>query len=158
VENILPQRLSVGGYHEWSNGRYFTFGATWIDFSEFGTGDVEIEGNTVAEPDAIFKDLWILSVGAGFPVNAQTTYRFGAVYLSQAVNDHKRTLALRLDRVIGIGAGLQRVFSSGVLDCNINLYLLGDAPVDTGPAPLRGRVSGESQHPYALAIDLAWHW
>jgi long-chain fatty acid transport protein len=56
VENILPQRLSVGGYHEWGDGRYFTFGATWIDFSEFGTGDVEIEGDTVAEPDAIFAD------------------------------------------------------------------------------------------------------
>ncbi len=158
VENILPQRLSVGGYHELDDGRYFTFGATWVDFSEFGTGDVEIEGMTVAEPAGIYDDIWAFSVGAGFPVDAKTTYRVGALYVSQAVDDDKRTLALRLDRVIAIGAGVERVFERGVLDLNINVYLIGDAPVDTGTSLLRGRVVGESKNPYAFAIDLAWHW
>ena len=34
----------------------------------------------------------------------------------------------------------------------------GDAPVDTGPSLLRGRVVGSNSNPYALLLGIAWHF
>lgn len=159
VDNVLPQRLSLGSYHELEDGRYITFGATWIDFSEFGTGAVSLEGTRVAEPEGVYDDIWAVTVGAGFPVDDRTTYRVGAFFVSQMVDDDKRPLSMRLDQMVGIGAGVQRVLEDAVIDFNLNLYHLGDAPVDTGTdSPVRGRVVGESKSPYAISVDFAYHW
>jgi long-chain fatty acid transport protein len=81
------------------------------------------------------------------------------MYLSKAVDDDKRTLALRLDRIWAVGVGISRQLDDSRLDLNLNVYNLGDAPVDTGTGnPMRGRVVGESSSPYAISIDIAWHW
>jgi len=159
VENILPQRFQVGLYHEFDSGRYVTVDALWIDFSEFGTGDITVENNAVVTPEGIFDDLWGVTLGMGFPKDDRTTWKFGMMYLSEAVDDHKRTLSLRLDRVWAVGVGVSKKLENSRLDLNLNVYNLGDAPVDTGPGnPLRGRVAGESSSPFAVAVDIAWHW
>jgi long-chain fatty acid transport protein len=40
----------------------------------------------------------------------------------------------------------------------VSFYDTGEAPVDTGFDPLRGRVVGKSEDPYAISFDLTWHW
>ncbi len=62
-------------------------------------------------------------------------------YLSSAVDDDKRTLAMALDRVIGVGGGVSfPLEGTRRMDINLNLLDTGEAPVDTGANPVRGRV------------------
>jgi len=159
VDNILPQRFQAGLYHEFESGRYVTADGLWIDFSEFGTGDISVEGSTVVSPEGIYNDLWGITLGMGFPRDALTTWKVGIMYLSKAVDDDKRTLALRLDRIWALGVGVSKQLDDSRLDLNLNVYDLGDAAVDTGAgSPMRGRVVGESSSPYAVSVDIAWHW
>jgi len=159
VENILPQRFQVGLYHEFDTGRYVTADAFWIDFSEFGTGDITVENNGVVTPEGIFDDMWGISLGLGFPRDDRTTWKVGMLYLSEAVDDDDRTMSLRLDRILAVGVGISKKLEESRLDLNLNIYNMGDAPVDTGSgSPMRGRVVGESSSPFAIALDIAWHW
>ena len=159
VESILPQRLQLGLYREFESGAYVTVDGLWIDFSEFGTGDVSVEGSSVLSPEGIYDDLWGITLGLGFPLDDRTTWKVGLMYLSQGVEDDERTLSLRLDRIWAVGVGLSRSYGDSRLDVNLNLYDAGDAPVDTGTAsPARGRVVGEKSSPYSLSLDVAWHW
>jgi long-chain fatty acid transport protein len=159
VENILPQRVVAGLYHEFESGSYVTLDGLWIDFSEFGTGDVSVEGDKVFSPEGIYNDLWAITLGFGFPKDDRTTWKVGMMYLSQAIDDDKRTLTIRLDQIWAAGVGFSRRFDDSRLDVNFNVYHLGDAPVDTGfDSPARGRVVGDSDNPYAISLDCSWHW
>jgi long-chain fatty acid transport protein len=159
VENILPQRVQLGLYHEFESGDYVTLDGFWMDFSEFGTGDISLEGNTVLSPKGIYNDLWAVTLGLGFVLDERTTWKVGAMHLSQAVDDDKRTLSIRLDRIFGVGVGFTRRFERDrSLDVNLNLLHMGDAPVDTGFDPVRGRVVGESDKPWAASLEATWHW
>lgn len=158
VENILPQRVQFGIHHELQGGNYFTFDTMWIDFSQFGTGQVSLEGTDIVEPKGIYDDLWFFSAGYGIPVSAKMTYKFGLMHLTEAVDDDDRTLGMRLDEMWGIGAGFSRQLEKNVIDVNVNLIRMGKGKVDTGPSLTRGRVVGESETPYALMFDLAYHW
>jgi long-chain fatty acid transport protein len=159
VENILPQRLTLGVHHEFEGGHYVSLDGLWIDFSEFGTGDVSLEGNTIVSPEGIYDDIWGVTLGLGYQRDEWTTWKAGFMYLSEAVDDDDRTLSLALDRVWGFGVGFTRKFEdSRSLDVNVSFYDTGEAPVDTGFDPLRGRVVGKSEDPYAISFDLTWHW
>ena len=79
--------------------------------------------------------------------------------VSAPVDDDERSLALALDRIWGVGCGLSLELGNGQLvDVNLNLIDHGEAPVDTGPDPVRGRVVGETDQPYAVVADVAWHF
>ena len=158
VENILPQRVVAGAYHEFQSGSYVTLDALWMDFSKFATGSVSIEGDDLHVDDGGgFKDFWGASLGVAFPTHANRTFSLGAFYVSPPVSDAKRSLAFALDRIFGAGAGVSFARSDGrKIDVNLNLIDYGQAPVDTGPAPVRGRVVGRNDNPYAVAIDFAF--
>ena len=76
-----------------------------------------------------------------------------------AVDDDKRTVGLRLDRMIGVGVGFTRQLENDrSVDVNLNVINTGEGKVDTGDSITRGRVVGESNQPYAFALDVAYHW
>jgi long-chain fatty acid transport protein len=159
VENILPQRLTLGLYHELEGGHYVTLDGLWIDFSDFGTGNVSVDGDRVISPDGIYDDIWGLTLGFGYQRDERTTWKAGFMYLSDAVGDDDRTLSLALDRVWGLGIGFTRRYDHArSLDVNLSFYDTGEAPVDTGPDPLRGRVVGKTNDPYGVSLDFTWHW
>jgi long-chain fatty acid transport protein len=159
VTNIMPQRVQAGVYHEMAGGNFFTVDGVWVDFSEFGTGDVSLDGDKVASPNGIYNDLWMFSVGYGFPVDAKMTYKVGAMYMSQGVDDEDRTLSIRLDEMFGAGVGFTRKLEGKKkVDVNFDVIYTGKSKVDTGDSLSRGRVVGESKRPYILALDIAYHW
>ena len=82
-----PQRLQVGLYHEFDSGRYVTVDGLWVDFSEFGTGDITVENNAVVAPEGIYDDIWGITLGLGFPQDDRTTWKVGLMYVSEAVDD-----------------------------------------------------------------------
>jgi long-chain fatty acid transport protein len=133
--------------------------AVWFDFSEFGVTEISIVGQDVVAPDSNFNDIYALSVGAQLPVKGDTTWRFGMVYLSEAVDDEDRTFSFALDRMFGIGVGMHKELGSGnAYDLNFNLIDTGEGPIDTGSDPVRGRVAGESDNHYAITVDFSFHW
>jgi long-chain fatty acid transport protein len=155
----LPQSLSFGLFHELDNGWQITVDTVWIDFSEFGITEITIVGQDVVAPDSNFNDIYALSVGAQMPVKGDTTWRFGMVYVSEAVDDEDRTFSFALDRMFGIGAGMRKELGSGnAYDLNFNLIDTGEGPIDTGADPVRGRVAGESDNHYAITVDFSFHW
>ncbi|MEW6997481.1 OmpP1/FadL family transporter [Colwelliaceae bacterium BS250] len=158
VENIIPQRVQFGVYHELEQGDFLTFDTIWADFSQFGTGDVTFNGSEPENSEGVYNDVWVASVGYGWPVGNNKTYKVGVVHVTSAVDDDKRSFAIPLDRIWGIGAGVSIKTAEENWDINVNLYDLGAAPIDTGNSLVRGRVVGENKTPYAIMVDVAYHW
>jgi long-chain fatty acid transport protein len=159
ITNTLPQRLLAGVYHEFDSGRYFTVDGMWMKFSDFSVSDISLNGNNVNvdSPD-IYDDIYALTIGAGFPASdPRLTYKIGAMYVSQAVDDDDRTFSIRLDEMWGVGAGVSYDLTSGnTVDLNANLINVGDSPVDKGTA-LNQRVAGKNDDPWALMFELTYH-
>ena len=155
----LPQSIALGLFHQLDNGWQFTADVVWIDFSEFGVTEISIVGQTVVAPESDFNDIYAFSVGAQLPVKGDTTWRIGALYVSEAVDDEDRTFSFALDRIYGIGVGIHRELGNGnAYDLNVNLLDTGKGPIDTGDDPVRGRVAGESKNHYAISLDYSYHW
>lgn len=161
LTNTLPQRVLAGVYHEFESGKYFTIDTMWMKFSDFSVSDVELNGNdiNVSAPE-IYNDIWAVTAGMGFPINERMTYKVGAMYLTEAVDDEDRSFSIRLDKMWGVGVGLSYVLTEGrKVDLNANYINVGDASVDTGNGePGIGRVVGENDDPYALMFELTYHF
>lgn len=159
VTNVMPQRVQLGLYHELDDGQFFTLDTLWIDFSSFGTGEVSLGEFQITEPKGIYQDMWALALGYGFPANEKMTYKFGVAYLSSGVTNQKRTLSMRLDEMFAAGVGFTRKLKGKKkIDVNFDVVNTGRAPVDTGRSFTRGRVVGESNSPWLIALDVAYHW
>lgn len=157
-----PQRVSIGGFHEWDNGWSATLDAMWVEFSRFGLTEIGIAGQNIDVPEGNFKDFWIFTAGFGFPISDRMEGRVGALYMQEPVDDEDRTFSFALDKVYGAGAGVQYQRQNGhLIDFNVSLLNTGDAPVDTGPLSAlenRGRVAGKNDSPYAAVIEFVYHW
>lgn len=159
LTNTLPKRLLVGVYHEFESGSYFTVDGMWMNFSDFSVSNIKLDGNDVnVNTPSIYNDIYALTIGAGFPASdKRLTYKIGAMYVSQAVDDDKRTFSIRLDEMWGVGAGVSYDLTSGnSVDLNANLINVGDAPVDKATA-LNQRVAGKNDDPWALMFELTYH-
>lgn len=60
---------------------------------------------------------------------------------------------------MGVGAGVSVERSnSHKVDVLLNVINYGDAPVDTGPSLLRGRVVGQNHDPHAIVLDMTYQF
>ena len=161
VTNTLPQRVLAGFYHEFESGKSVTLDGMWMNFKDFKISNLELNGTNVniSQPD-IYNNIWAATAGAGFPVNERLTYKVGAAYLSQAVDDEDRTLQMRLDAIWVLGVGLTyELMEDRSVDINVNYANLGKAPVDVSRGVLdKQRVVGESSDPYTIMLELAYHF
>jgi long-chain fatty acid transport protein len=157
-----PQFLTMGAYHGFNNGWSATVDAIWVEFSRFGLTQLSIDGQELHEADMNFKDFWIVTAGLGFPISARLEGRVGLLYLERPVDDVDRTFSFALDEVYGAGAGIHYTRANGhSYDLNLSIFDTGDAPVDTGAASVlspRGRVVGENDDPYAVALEFTYYW
>jgi long-chain fatty acid transport protein len=159
VTNRLPQRIIGGIYHQMDSGNYYTADVAWMEFSKFGTTSIAWDGTDLRyDDDGTYNNVWALTLGAGFPMG-KYTWKAGVFYMSSPVDDDERTLAMALDRIVGIGGGVSfPLEGTRYVDINLNLLDLGDAPVDTGASAVRGRVVGESDKPYVVMFDASYHF
>ena len=159
IASKVPAQFQFGVYHEMENDWELTFDAIWVNFSEFGVTEVSIVDNTVVAPDDLYKDFWVFTAGLSFPINERIVGRVGGLYAQQAISDENRSFSFALDRIYGLGAGIQYQYSSGnKLDVNINVFDTGRAPIDTGDDPVRGRIAGEYDDHYAWGLEVSYHW
>ncbi len=159
VEQVMPQHIIGGVYHDLDTGGFITADIAWIEFSKFGAASVSLDGDKIDVDDGTYNNIWAGTLGYGFPAIDGLRYTLDAFYVQSPVDDSKRTLALPLDRIWGVGAGVQ-VDRGDLKSVDLNLHLVdfGKAPVDTGPSAARGRVAGETEHPYALVLSGAYHF
>jgi long-chain fatty acid transport protein len=156
ITNTLPQRVLAGIYHEFESGDYFTVDGMWMKFSDFSVSNLELDGTDVniTTPD-IYNDLWAINAGYGYRVDSRKTYRIGAMYLSQGVDDEDRSFSIRIDEMWAVGAGVSYALDGGKrVDANLTFLNTGEAPVDQ--TTLTGRVAGENDDPYALLLELTY--
>lgn len=160
ITNTLPQRVLAGVYHQFDSGNYATLDGMWMKFSDFSVSDIKLNGNNVnvSTPD-IYDDIWAITAGMGFP-RGRMTYKVGAMYLSQAVDDEDRTFSIRLDEMWGVGAGVSyQLQNDNVVDLNATVLNTGEAPVDTANKdPDIERVVGESDDPWVFLMELTYHF
>ena len=159
ITNTLPQRVLAGVYHEFDSGNYFTLDGLWMKFSDFTVTDISFNGNDVnVDLPEIYDDIWAITAGVGFPVDSRTTYKLGAMYLSEAVDDEDRNFSIRLDAMWAVGAGVSYALTDErAVDLNLTLLSTGEAPVDVESAG-GGRVAGESEDHYAAMVELTYHF
>ena len=157
ITNTLPQRALAGVYHQFESGKYVTVDGLWMKFSDFSVSNLKLNGNKIdINAPSIYNDLWAVTAGMGFPVDSRKTYRVGAMYLSQGVDDDDRNFSIRIDAMWGVGAGVAYTLDEGRrLDANVTLLHTGESPVDD-ESLLSGRVVGESNDPYALLLELSY--
>jgi long-chain fatty acid transport protein len=158
----LPQRVELGLFHEFSNGWSATLDAIWVEFSRFGLTELNVDGEDLAEGDMNFQDFWVVTAGLGFPITPRLEGRIGAMYVEQPVNDDDRTFSFALDEMYGAGVGVTYTRPNNhSFDLNLTVMNTGEAPVDTGTLSAlgpRGRVAGEDDSPYAVALEFTYHW
>lgn len=159
VEQVMPQRIIGGVYHELDSGAFIVADIAWVEFSRFGANSISLDGETLDVEDSGFNNFWAGTLGYGFPANGGLRYTLDTFYVQAPVDDGKRTLAMPLDRMWGVGAGVQVDYGNGkAIEFNLHLVDFGKSPVDTGPSAVRGRVVGETEHPYAVIISGAYHF
>ena len=159
IASKVPAQFQFGVYHEMENDWEVTFDAIWVNFSEFGITEISVVDNKVVAPEDLYEDFWVFTAGLSFPINERVTGRVGGLYAQQAISDDNRSFSFALDRIYGLGAGIQYQYPTGnKLDVNVNVFDTGRAPIDTGEDPVRGRIVGEYDDHYAWGLEVSYHW
>lgn len=144
VKSRSPQSLLFGLYHEFENNHAATLDVVWADFSRFQLSEFYFDGETLAETDPEYQDIWAASASYSWPLNSRWMMSVSGMYASSGVEDDERTMILRLDELwsVGVEAEWQWKENRNVL-MGISYLTLGDAPVNSVEIPLIGSASGE---------------
>ena len=153
VDLNVPQTAQLGYFKEFNNGWSFTLDAVWLDTSEFQIEHISIGEEGISIP-ATFKDNWSFSAGLRYEYQPDRAFVAGASYTTSAARDSDRTLALPLDRVIAVGAGLEFKWKDFEVHTSVNYADLGDNNIDQDGGLLRGRVKGSFGYYHAVVVDL----
>ena len=63
------------------------------------------------------------------------------------------------DRIIGVSYGIaKQVSQERRWRFNVNYYYLGNAPIDSEPTPLSGRIVGSYDKKHAIGFNLNYRW
>lgn len=148
----VPQQVQVGYFQQFTDDWSFTLDALWLDTSEFGIESVSVGDDHLSLPSQ-FKDAWAFSVGLRHQYRPDLAFSVGATYLTSPASESKRSLALPLDRVIAVGAGVEWQWKGLEIHSSLNYADLGDGKLDQDGG-LAGRVKGSFDRNYAVVLDM----
>ena len=151
VDFKVPQQVQVGYFQEFNDDWSFTLDAVWIDTSEFGIQHVSVSDDDVSFPSE-FKDAWAFMVGLRHEYRPDLAFSLGAAYMTSPASESKRSLALPLDRIIAVGAGVEWQWKGLEIHTNLNYADLGDNKLDQDGG-LAGRVKGSFDRNHAIILD-----
>jgi len=155
----VPMNVGLGLYHRLHNDWDFTVDAMWMEFSDFGVTDVYLEEGTLQVPEGLYNDFWVVTAGTSWPIDERMRGSVGLMWVEQPVDDANRSFSMDLDEMWGIGAGVTYKLASGNdMEFSLDLLDTGSGPIDTGDAPLKGRVVGKSKDHYSLLLDFTFNW
>lgn len=158
VQSAQPQSLVAGLYHEFEDTSAFTVDGVWADFSEFKLSEIYVNGDQIVDTEVDYDDIFALSASYSRPVADRWRIGVGGFITNDMVEDEKRSLLLRLDRIWSIGAGFEWQWKEGRrVSATLNYLKIGDAPVTTPPIGDLGEVTGKftSRGTIYLRVGLA---
>jgi len=152
VDFKVPQQVQLGYYQEFKQDWSFTVDAVWIDMSEFGIEHVSIGTDHVSLPSE-FKDTWAYTAGLRYQYRPDLAFSIGAAHMSSPASKRKRNIALPLDRIIAVGAGVEWQWKGYQLHTNLNYADFGDGKLDQ-ESGLPGRIKGSFDYNHAVILDM----
>jgi len=152
VDFKVPQQVQLGYYQEFRDDWSFTVDAVWLDMSEFGIQHVSIGADHVSLPGE-FKDTWAFTAGLRYQYRPDLAFSVGAAHMSSPVSEHKRNIALPLDRIIAVGAGVEWQWKGYQIHTNLNYADFGDGKLDQ-ESGLPGRIKGSFDYNHAVILDM----
>ena len=152
VDFKVPQQVQLGYYQEFSDDWSFTVDTVWIDMSEFGIQHVSIGTDHVSLPSE-FRDTWAFTAGLRYQYRPDLAFSVGAAHMSSPASDRKRNIALPLDRIIAVGAGVEWQWRGYEIHSNLNYADFGDGKLDQ-ESGLPGRVKGSFDYSHAVILDM----
>jgi len=153
VDFKVPAIAQGGFYTEFADRWAVTGDVVWIDMSEFGVTHIRVAQDSVSVRSQGFDDTWITSVGLKYRHSDDRTYSVGAMYVTEPIKDSRRQITLPLDRVIGVGAGVEQPCWSHYCKIALNYFDLGDGDVSEDGGPLFGSIDGSFSHNWAVMLD-----
>jgi long-chain fatty acid transport protein len=153
----VPQSVQVGFYYRPFDRLALMGDLTWVDWSRFGTVDIEV-GNNSTTAKTNYDDIWIGSAGVEYDFTEHWRGSLGFTYVSSAISSDDRGLALPLDEfyIFGVGAFGQLTDRLGV-QTNLLAIFGGAGKVDQQGA-LTGRLVGEFDRRQTFALQIAFVW
>jgi long-chain fatty acid transport protein len=154
VDFKVPAIAQGGVYTEFGDRWSATGDVVWINMSEFGITRVSVgqERITVREDD--FRDAWMGSVGIKYRYRADHAFSAGLMYFTSPISDGDRNIALPVDRVYGLGAGLERPCWGFQCKMSLNYFDLGDGDLSEDGGPLAGSIDGSFSKNWAVMLDI----
>jgi long-chain fatty acid transport protein len=151
VDFKVPEQIQLGYYQALTEDWSFTLDAMWINMSQFGINHVSVDSASVSL-DGSFKDNWLFSTGLRYRYRPDLAFSVGGLYMASPTTDARRTIALPVDRVIAVGAGVEWQWKGFVIHNNLNYADLGDGDLDQDGG-LAGRIEGSFDTNYAVVLD-----
>ena len=158
VDFTVPAQAQVGVYTELSDRWSLTGDLLWINMSEFGITRVSVAQDQISVRNDDFRDMWIGSAGVKYRYADERAVSFGALYATSPTRDSRRSIALPFDRVISVGAGIERPCFGFVCNANLSYVDLGDGDLSEDGGPLLGSVEGSFSSNWAVALDFQLRW
>ena len=160
VDFKVPEQVQLGYYQEFREDWSFTADAMWINMSNFGINHVSVNSDMTsasASLDGSFRDMYVVTTGLRYQYRPDLAFSVGGAYATSATSDARRTIALPLDRVIAVGAGVEWEWKGFMIHNNLNYADLGDGDLDQDNG-LAGRVKGSFDKNYAVVLDTQIIW
>ena len=151
VDFKVPEQVQLGYYQALTDDWSFTLDAMWINMSKFGISHVSVDSASVSL-DGSFKDTWLFSTGLRYQYRPDLAFSVGGLYMTSPTTDARRTIALPVDRVIAVGAGVEWQWKGFTIHNNLNYADLGDGDLDQDGG-LAGRIEGSFDTNYAVVLD-----
>jgi long-chain fatty acid transport protein len=155
VKFRVPEIVQLGYYQAFKQDWSFTADALWINMSAFGINHVSVNSDMTSATlslDGSFKDMYIFTTGLRYQYRSDLAFSVGGAYATSPTSDGRRTIALPLDRVIAVGAGVEWQWKGFELHHNLNYADLGDGDLDQDNG-LAGRIKGSFDTNYAVVLD-----
>lgn len=156
VTSKLPQSVTAGISHDFENDHSMTFDVIWSGFSEFILAEVYVNGDQIIANEQEYEDILAMSASYSWPIKDRWRLGIGGFYVSDMLKDDNRTVALRLDSVWSLGAGVEWKWKENrTVTASLNFLKSGDAPVSTPELPGFGSVAGEFTERHTIYFRVA---
>jgi long-chain fatty acid transport protein len=153
VDFKVPAIAQGGFYTEFADRWSATGDVVWINMSEFGITRVSVGRDSITVRDDGFRDSWMGSAGLKYRYREDRAVSVGAMYFMSPISDGQRNIALPLDRVIGVGAGVERPCWGFQCKMSLNYFDLGDGDLAEDGGPLLGSIEGSFSKNWAVMLD-----
>jgi long-chain fatty acid transport protein len=154
VDFKVPAIAQAGFYTEITDRWSTTGDVVWINMSEFGITRVSVGQDSITIREDDFRDAWLGSAGVKYRYRDDRAVSVGAMYFTSPISDSRRNIALPVDRVIGVGAGIERSCWGFQCKMALNYFDLGDGDLSEDGGPLLGSIEGSFSKNWAVMLDI----